>query len=137
MDRPAVVRTFRDLLVWQKGMQFVADVYRVTTGFPRAETLGLTAQLRRAAVSIPSNIAEGFARQSTIDFIRFLRISLGSLFEAQTQVELAERLGYLEHAGRGTLSSQGREIERMLTALIRSLSARKAFRRRTDNGTNR
>ena len=132
----ALAKRFEDMEVWKKGCRLSCEIFRLAEKGSLSRNFVLRDQICASGLSIPSNIAEGLARQSTIDFIRFLRISLGSLFEAQTQFELAKRLGYLEHAGRGTLSSQGREIERMLTALIRSLSARKAFRRRTDHGTN-
>src|SRR3954451_22493418 len=89
------VRTYRDLLVWQKGMQLVTSVYQAVKMFPRDEVYGLTSQLRRCAVSIPSNIAEGHSRSTRKEFLRFLEISLGSLFELQTQLEIAKNLSYL------------------------------------------
>jgi four helix bundle protein len=84
-----VIKTFRDLIVWQKSMVVVTDVYRITGRFPREEMFGLTSQMRRCAVSIPSNIAEGYGRQATGDYICFLQIALGSLYELQTQLEIA------------------------------------------------
>ncbi len=89
-----MVRSFRDLEVWRLGLDLVESVYRCTETFPKAETFGLTVQMRRSAVSIPSNIAEGQARNSTRDFLRFLSIALGSLAELETQLELAIRLRY-------------------------------------------
>lgn len=115
------VRTYRDLLVWQKGMALVTRVYLAAKAFPRDELYGLTSQLRRCAVSIPSNIAEGHSRTTRKDLLRFLEISLGSLFELQTQLEIARNLSYLgpdEYAG---LEQQSREVERMLTSFMRSL----------------
>ena len=81
----AEIRTYRDLIVWQKSMALVTDVYRVTRVFPKNEQYGLTSQLRRCAVSIPSNIAEGYGRRASNDYLRFLSIANGSLFELQTQ----------------------------------------------------
>ena len=117
-----MIRTFRDLLVWQKAMAFALGVYRESRGFPREETFGLVSQLRRSAVSVPCNIAEGFSRSSRVDFVRFLRVALGSLFEAQTQLELALQIGYLAPGSYGPLFDQSREIERMMTALIAKLA---------------
>ena len=88
------IKTFRDLLVWQKAMILVTDVYRASSSFPREEQYGLTSQLRRCAVSIPSNIAEGFGRDSTNDYLRFLSIANGSLYESQTQLEIARNLEF-------------------------------------------
>jgi len=117
------VRTFRDLLVWQKAMALVTELYRVSSGFPKEEVYGLTSQMRRCAVSIPSNIAEGFGRQSTGDYVRFLSIAEGSLYELQTQLEISHNLTYLALEQYESLGSSTREIERMLTSLIRKLKA--------------
>lgn len=116
--RSGKVRTYRDLLVWQKSMDLVAWVYEVTNNFPRQEQYGLTVQIRRAAVSIPSNIAEGTARNSDGDFVRFLRIACGSLYEMNTQIEIALRLGFLKQAESDRLASLSREVEKMLSGLI-------------------
>ena len=97
--------SYRDLIAWQKAMDLVTAIYRATAGFPRDEIYGLTSQLRRAAVSIPSNIAEGQGRQSTREFIHFLSIAYGSLNEAQTQILIAERLKYLNDSDCQSLSS--------------------------------
>ncbi len=115
------IRTFRDLVVWQKAMALVTEIYRHTKSFPKDETYGLISQIRRSAVSIPSNIAEGFGRYATNDYVRFLRISMGSLFELETQIEISRNLGYLSKDEFGTLDSNCREVERMLSSLIRSL----------------
>jgi four helix bundle protein len=90
----SMVRSFRDLEVWQLGLDLVQSVYQCTAAFPKSETFGLAAQMRGAAVSIPSNIAEGQARNSTKEFLRFLSYALGSLAELETQLELATRLEY-------------------------------------------
>ena len=90
------VQHYRELIVWQKAIVLVEDVYRATNDFPKTEIYGLTSQIRRAAVSIPSNIAEGQGRNSTRDFLHFLSMAQGSLMELETQITIAERLGYLE-----------------------------------------
>lgn len=90
----AKVTHFRELQVWQRGMDVVEGVYDVTRAFPRAEVYGLTAQVRRAAVSIPSNIAEGHSRSSTLEYLRHLSIAQASLAEVETQLELAGRLKF-------------------------------------------
>jgi four helix bundle protein len=89
------LKSFRELIVWQKSMELVEAVYLHTRSFPREEIYGLTSQLRRAAVAIPSNIAEGQSRNTSGEFLQFLGISIGSLAELETQVELAFRLRYL------------------------------------------
>jgi four helix bundle protein len=113
-----IVKTFRDLLVWQKAMQFITDLYRGTRYFPKEETFGLTSQIRRSAISIPSNIAEGFGRRSTDDYLRFLQIAVGSLFEIQTQLEISKNLEYLATGEFEKLYESSREIERMLVSMI-------------------
>lgn len=111
-------KTFRVLLIWQKGMTLVTNSYSESLNFPKEETFGLTSQLRRCAVSIPSNIAEGFGRGSNKEFHRFLLISLGSLFEFQTQIEIAYNLNYLHEIKFKSIYEDTRELERMLSAFI-------------------
>ena len=120
-----MIESFRDLLVWQKSMTLAQGVYGITVAFPKEEQFGLVSQLRRCAVSIPSNIAEGYGRQSLSDYIRFLRISRGSLFELQTQLELSFNLGFLgkEHFDKRILLAH--EIAKMLNSLIASLEAKR------------
>jgi four helix bundle protein len=89
------MKTFRELIVWQKSMSFVTDVYKVSKQFPIDENFGLTSQIRRSAVSIPSNIAEGYGREGLNDYLRFLNIAMASLFELQTQLEIAYNLEYI------------------------------------------
>ncbi len=113
------VKTFRDLIAWQKGMALTVALYRITTQMPPSEQYGLTAQMRRAAVSIPSNIAEGFGRQKRPDLLRFLRIARGSLMELQTQMILTQQLGFIEIPP--PLANLERETDRVLQGLIRSL----------------
>jgi four helix bundle protein len=116
------IKSYRDLHAWQRAMDFVTAVYQATAKFPRDEIYGLTSQLRRSAVSVPSNIAEGHGRQSTRDFINFLSIAYGSLNEAQTQIVIAHRLGYLTADETQSLESLSQEVGRLINGLTRSLS---------------
>src|ERR1700687_4119917 len=120
-----VLRSYRDLVVWKKSMALVLEVYRSTQPFPKTETYGLVSQLRRAAVSIPSNIAEGQARLSTGEFRQFLGNARGSLMEVETQVLLARELGYLEHDESESLLAAAAEVGRILNGLLNSLPSRK------------
>ena len=113
------IKTFRDLVAWQKAMAVCRDIYRETAAMPEAERFGLTNQMRRAAVSIPSNIAEGYGRQSRADYVKFLRISRGSLMELQTQYELAWSMHLIRQDG--GLTDLLQEADRVLQGLIRSL----------------
>ena len=115
------VKTFRDLLVWQKSMKLVTETYRMTGNFPKEELYGLSLQIRRCAVSIPSNIAEGYGRNSTSDYIRFLQIAVSSLYELQTQIEISFNLEYINNDNFKMLYESTREIERMMVSLIRKL----------------
>jgi len=112
------VRTHKDLDVWKEAMQLVKEVYRWSAALPREEIYGLTAQIRRAAVSIPSNIAEGAARDSRKEFLQFLYIALGSLSELETQILLARDLFSLEGE---KISIQVETLRKLLLGLIRSL----------------
>ena len=115
------MRNYRDLIVWQKSMALVTEVYSITRLFPKEELYGLVSQIRRSAVSIPSNIAEGYGRYSTNDYIRFLQIAIGSLYEFQTQLEIGLNLGYLSKDIYEKVYEQSREIERMLSSLIKKV----------------
>ncbi len=117
------IKSYRDLIVWQKAMVLVKQVYESSKTFPKEEQFGLTQQLRRSIVSVPSNIAEGSGRGTTKDYIRFLQIARGSLFEAQTQIELSHDLLFLPDTKTKDILSSCNEIERMLNALITKLSA--------------
>ena len=112
------MKTYRDLMVWQKAMQMVTDIYQLTGDFPKNELYGLTSQIRRCAISIPSNIAEGYGRNSTDDYLRFLNISRASLYELQTQLEISFNLNFLVKADFEKIYELTREIERMLSSLI-------------------
>jgi len=116
-----VVKSYKDLIVWQKGIELVELVYRFTKAFPREEIYGLTSQLRRAAVSVPSNIAEGQARKSTAEFGNFLSIARGSLAEVETQLIIAHRLKYLDTPQLNEAMSIHDEVSKMLPALQRGL----------------
>jgi four helix bundle protein len=115
------VLQYQDLIVWQKAMDLVIRVYELSDGFPRRETFGLTNQLRRSAISIPSNIAEGQARQTTRDFLRFLSIAQGSSQELETQILIAFRLSYLKQHEKNELVGMLSEVGRLLSGLTRSL----------------
>ena len=122
------IRTYRDLIAWQRAMQLVRFVYAATNAMPDSERFGLTDQMRRAAVSIPSNIAEGYARQTTADYIKFLRTARGSLAELSTQLEIAISLDLLKN--NPEVSDTLAETDRVLQGLIRSLDAKLTRRKR-------
>jgi four helix bundle protein len=112
---------YRDLVAWQKAMDLAERIYRETAGFPLEERYGLTAQMRRAATSIPSNIAEGQGRRSSDDeFVRFLRIALGSLCELETQLELSLRLKMISAEQLSDVRPPAEEVGRLINGLIRS-----------------
>jgi four helix bundle protein len=117
----APVKTYTELKVWEQSYKVCLEVYRITMGFPKEETYGLMSQMRRAAVSIPSNIAEGFGRRTTPDFLRSLYIAYGSVCELETQILLSKDLGYVGRGSTEKIQSQVREVERMLKALIKAL----------------
>lgn len=116
-----MAESFRDLIASQKAMVFVTDVYAATDTFPAREIYGLTNQVRRSSVSVPSNIAEGKGRLSRKEFVRFLAKSRGSLLEAQTQLEISMRLGYLKAPQFEELDGRASEIGRILNGLISKL----------------
>lgn len=123
---PGDVRGYHDLRVWQLAMDLAETVYRMTWRFPDREKYSMSNQLQRAALSVPSNIAEGHARGHTNDFIRFLSIARGSLAEVETNVSMARRLGYLSEDEKDQLFAQSDDLGRQLTAL------RSAIERRVD-----
>lgn len=97
------IKEFKDLRIWQKGIDLVTAIYTMTNSFPREERFGLSSQMKRAAISIPSNVAEGFRRKYKKEFLQFLNIVLGSLAELETQVVIAERLKYIKEFQREKL----------------------------------
>lgn len=118
------VKSYRDLVAWQKSFRTGLAIYELTKAFPDYERFGLSNQLRRSAVSVASNIAEGYGRQSTSDYIRFLRVARGSLYELETQILFATELRYIEqHVAESVLENLA-ECGRILAGLIRSLEFR-------------
>lgn len=121
MARP---KDYRDLIVWQKAMALAREAYVQTSGMPKTESFGLTMQIRRAAISIPSNIAEGHGRLTDLQFRHFLGNARGSVCELRTQFELAAELGYLDSSLAHRLMEQSAEVTRLLNGLIRALHPR-------------
>ena len=115
------VKSYRDLTVWQRSMELATMVYGLVGGYPKYEEYGLSSQTRRCAVSIPSNIAEGYGRGYTKEYCRFLDFSRGSLYELQTQIEIATRLNYIEDKSFTEVQKISVEIEKMLNSLISKL----------------
>ena len=115
------MKAYRDFRIWQKSVDLVQYTYVITAAMPKSEKFGLISQIRRCSVSIPSNIAEGYGRRSKKEFARFLHISMGSLYEYQTQIEIAYKLNYTSETSFIALFEKSREIERMISALINKL----------------
>jgi four helix bundle protein len=124
--QPAKFKSFRDIIAWQKAMNLSVAIYRITESFPDSEKFGLVSQLRRASVSIPSNIAEGHALRGIGNFTRCLRIALGSLNEVQTQLELAQRVKLIDKKSFDDTDQQTQEVCKILTALITSIEKRES-----------
>ena len=122
------VKSYKDLIVWKASMNLVHDVYRISSVFPKSEQLILTSQMRRSAISVPSNIAEGWSRNSARSFNYFLRIASGSTSELMTQVEIAFRLNYLTPEKANELTLKGNQISKMLIALIKKVEVREKAR---------
>src|SRR5207247_478119 len=118
------VRSYQDLVVWQRAMDLVVAVYRISSAFPGEERFGLTSQMRRAAVAVPSNIAEGQGRHTTGEFLQFLGHARGSLMEVETQLMIAGRLEFILPEQSKDLSDLTSEVGRLLNALCRSLRDR-------------
>lgn len=115
------VKSYKDLIIWQRSMDLVEIIYRITEDFPSNESFGILSQMRRAAISIPSNIAEGYGRQSTGSYSQFLSIARGSLFELETQIEICIRLKYLQKIESEKLLAELVEISKMISSLISKL----------------
>ena len=122
----SISRSYRDLIAWQKGMDLVEEVYRGSAHFPREELYGLVSQIRRAAVSIPTNIAEGQGRGTDPDFVRFLRIAYGSLGEVETLAMIASRLAFIEERWTNGLLERTTELGRIINGLMKSKDGRPA-----------
>ena len=116
-----MLKNYKELKVWQKAYRLCLEIYRVTRNFPREEIYGLTSQVRRSAVSVPSNIAEGYGRKTKGEYIQALYIAYGSNCELETQIMLSGDLGYIEAQNFERLQREVEDIERMLKALIKSL----------------
>ncbi|GGH16059.1 four helix bundle protein [Silvibacterium dinghuense] len=121
-----MLSSYQELIVWQKAMDLCVEIYRLTESFPRGEVYGLTSQLRRAGVSIASNIAEGYGRGSRGEYCQFLAIARGSNHEVQTQLLIAERLGFLTRDNRLRAEGLSEEIGRMLSKMLPELHPRDA-----------
>jgi len=115
------IRTFRDLIAWQKAMLLCNCVYALSASFPDSERFGLTSQIRRAVVSIPSNIAEGYGRRRKQDYLRFLDIARGSLFEVETQLELAGQLQFVDLERLQEPMALVRELDRIMYGLVKAI----------------
>ena len=115
------IASYRDLNVWKEGITISLAIYKLTSQFPDSERFGLVSQMRRCAVSIPSNIAEGHARLSTREYLRFLSISLGSLAELETQVHLSKELGYARHESVADLLRKTDRLGKQMRSLTQSL----------------
>ena len=131
-----MINSYKDLKVWNKAMDLTTMVYDALKTFPPKEEYGLSSQMRRSSVSIPSNIAEGYGRNSTLDYCRFLQIALGSAYELETQVELARRLDYVDNDTANKLATQLTEIGRMLNSLINKIKLDKNKLQNTNNQTD-
>ena len=117
------MNSYRDLIVWQKSMNLVTLLYQLTKQFPDDEKFGLTSQIKRSSVSIPSNIAEGYGRSSRKEYVRFLEIARGSLYEFQTQLEIATNLNFIDIVATKEIFELGIEVEKMLNSLIKKLKS--------------
>jgi four helix bundle protein len=115
------IESYKDLIVWQKGIELVNEIYILTKRFPKEEMFGMTNQMRRAAVSIPANIAEGWGRNSTKSYIQFVRISRGSLYEIETMLVIAKNQNYINEEQKSSTSSRIDELGKMLNKLLISL----------------
>lgn len=119
------IRSYRDLEVWRRSKAYAVNVYRLTENFPKSEVYGLTSQIRRAAVSVPSNIAEGFRRKFRKEKLQFLRVAYGSGSELETQLEISFELGYLDATRYQEASAELDEIMRMMNGVINSIERSK------------
>jgi four helix bundle protein len=127
-----LLSSYRDLKVWQKGMELAVQCYQITSDLPASERFGLTSQIRRAAASIPANIAEGRARNHTKEFVQFLYIAHGSLAELETHLILGLKLKYFSDEIVGKMLGSAAEIGKMLNGLINSLSGKESVKRCLD-----
>lgn len=122
IETKSKITSFKDLLIWQKAITVVKETYLFTKSLPEDERFGLTSQMRRSAVSIASNIAEGWGRNSTKSYIQFLRIARGSLMELETQLIICKELSYIENENYNTINDLIVEESKMLNALIKAIN---------------
>jgi four helix bundle protein len=115
------INSYRNLIVWQKSVALVTDIYTLTKSFPQEEKFGIVSQLNRASVSIPSNIAEGWGRKSSKNYLQFLRISRGSLMETETLLEISKNLNYINDSEFKVISDNIEEVSKILQGLIKSI----------------
>ncbi len=115
------INSYRNLIVWQKSVALVTDIYTLTKSFPQEEKFGIVSQLNRASVSIPSNIAEGWGRESSKNYLQFLRISRGSLMETETLLEISKNLNYINEREFKVISDNIEEVSKILQGLIKSI----------------
>jgi four helix bundle protein len=118
------MKSFKELNVWQKGIELVEMIYKITASFPEEEKYGLSAQMRRAAVSIPSNIAEGHLRKTAKDFKQFLSIARGSCAELETQIIISYKLGFIQEDNFSDLSSRIEELSKMLSSFYSKINSK-------------
>lgn len=121
------MKTHKDLIVWQKSIDLVTEIYKITKEFPKEESYGITSQIRRSSVSIPSNIAESAGRRSKKEYVQFLHIALGSLSELETQILIASNLKYINKETNEKLNNEIVTLIRMLTSLIAKLKSTPSF----------
>ena len=124
MSKSKKIVSYQDLDVWKRGVELVKKVYKATSGFPKSEIYGLTSQIRRAAVSFPANIAEGWGRESSKNYVQFLRNSRGSLFELDTLIIIAAELQYLSPEISSGIRKEIEELGKMLNSIIQKINAR-------------
>ena len=117
------IRNFRDLKIWQSGMEIVLRIYALTNKYPKEELYALISQMRRAAVSMPSNIAEGFARQHNKEYTQFLYIALGSAAELETQIEISCKLKYISESDKNEILDRINQFSRMTKSLIKCITS--------------
>lgn len=129
------IRSYKDLIVWQKSMDLVIEIYKLTRQFPKSETYGISQQMQRAAVSIPSNIAEGYKRNHLPEYIQFLSIANGSGGELETQLELCKRLPELTECNYSMANNLLEEVMKMFTVLIGKLTTKRYTKPYTLNAT--
>jgi len=117
-----MIKTYKDLKIWQKAIKLTIQIYKTIKKFPESEIYNLNIQIKKAVISIPSNIAEGYGRNSSKDYLRFLKIAMGSLFELQTQILISKELEYIDPNEYCELEGNMKEIERMTSSMIRKIN---------------